>query len=223
MSTADLAAQAVRLHDRYMLEVVEPLGLCPWARRARQSGHTCQHVVLDNREDAALDATTAVIEAWAPDESIEVGFAIFPRLVIDRSTFDRFVASVTQRQTKLHEVGSVPFVMAGFHPEARPDVNTPERLIPFLRRTPDPCIQIVRSKVLEAVRANTPQGTSFVDAATFDFTRPHDDEIPLRERIARQNLASVTKFGLAELGRLLDDIRADRDRTYAALEHASRE
>ncbi len=220
MNSADFTAQAVRLHDRYLLEVVEPLGLCPWARRARLDGRTRQHVVLDDAEDAARANTTKIIATWAANDVVDVGFVIFPRLEIARPAFDRFVASVTEHESSIHAVGSVPFVMAAFHPRARADTNTPERLIPFLRRTPDPCIQLVRSKVLDAVRANTPQGTSFVDAATFDFDvegKSARDEIPLRERIARANLSTITKLGLPELERLLDDIRADRDRTYAAL------
>lgn len=216
MNIADLKTQAVRLHDRYLLEVVESLGLCPWARRARLEGHTRQHVVVDDRDDDALEATTAAIADWVLDENVEVGFVIFPRLEIERRMFDRFVARVSERQSTLHAVGHVPFVMAGFHPNAHVDTNTPERLIPFLRRTPDPCIQLVRSRVLDVVRENTPQGTSFIDAATFDFEKPRD-EVPLRERIARANVVAVNRHGLAELTRLLDEIREDRDRTYASL------
>jgi hypothetical protein len=216
MNIADFTSQAVRLHDRYLLEVVEPLGLCPWARRARLDGRTRQHVVLDDDGERAHAAAANAIGAWKGDAKIEVGFVIFPRLDITRQMFDRFVARTAEHQASLHEVGRAPFVMAGFHPEALADETTPERLIPFLRRTPDPCIQLVRSRVLEAVRANTPQGTSFVDAATFDFSSVRD-EVPLRERIARANVARVNEMGLREVTRLLDDIRADRDRTYATL------
>ncbi len=216
MNTADFTTEAIRLHDRYLLEVVEPLGLCPWARRSRIDGRTKQHVVLESEEDRALFETTNAMKSWTDDEKLEVAFVIFPRLALTRPMFDRFVARVSEHQASIHEPGSVPFVMAGFHPDARVDDATPERLIPFLRRTPDPCIQFVRSKVLDAVRANTPQGTSFVDAATFDFEK-FRDEVPLRERIARANIATIRKIGLSEVTRLLDDIRADRDRTYARL------
>lgn len=219
MTDADFKAQAIRLHDRYLLEIVEPLGLCPWARRSRLDGRTKQIVLLDADVPGALDATRAAIAALTREEKIEVGFVIFPRIDLGRSDFDRFVARVNEREVAAHEVGTVPFVMAAFHPDARADEGTPERLIPFLRRTPDPCIQLVRSRVLDAVRANTPQGTSFIDAATFDFSTLRD-EIPLRERIARTNMTTVNRVGLGEVTRLFDEIRADRDRTYAALRSA---
>jgi hypothetical protein len=45
------------------------------------------------------------------------------------------------------------------------------------------------------------------------------EEIPLRERIARQNLANAKKVGLDALTAKLDDIFADRNRTYAATNH----
>ena len=103
-------------------------------------------------------------------------------------------------------------MMAAFHPDARADTKTPERFIPFLRRTPDPCIQLVRATALDAVREKTPQGKRLVDVATFDPSTP--PEIPLRERIARQNLETASGIGLEELARRLEEIHADRARTY---------
>ena len=64
-------------------------------------------------------------------------------------------------------VGESPFAMAAFHPDAAADLDDPERLIPFLRRTPDPTIQLVRQEALERVRGRHPQGTAFVDPQLF--------------------------------------------------------
>lgn len=218
---ADLAAEAVRLHRRYLVEIVEALGFCPWAKRARIDGRIRQLASMtENQEDAARE-TEEAIGRWTSDPEVEVGFMIFPRLVVSRRAFDDLAARVNEREAARHALGEVPFVMAAFHPDAQPDAQTGERLIPFLRRTPDPCLQLVRVSVLEAVRAHTPQGTRMVDVDQILrglTTLPAREEIPLRERIARQNLETTHKMGLEELRRKLDDIRADRDRTYASLD-----
>jgi hypothetical protein len=220
---ADLAAEAVRLHRRYLVEIVEELGFCPWARKSRVSGRIRHHASLTTDEREAARETEEAIGRWTAEADVEVGFVIFPRLEITRRAFDTLTSQVNQREAERHAIGEVPFVMAAFHPEASVDTATGERLIPFLRRTPDPSLQLVRVSVLEAVRANTPQGTRLVDMEEImkgmiglDSLR---EELPLRERIARQNLQTARELGLQELARRLDDIRADRDRTYAALAH----
>ncbi len=112
-------------------------------------------------------------------------------------------------------------MFAAFHPDAAPDTTHAERLIPFLRRTPDPSIQLVRASALERVRAGSPEGTQFVDAAALDLRAVYP--LPLRERIARANLATAQRIGIGELTRRLDEILRDRQETYAALarEHAA--
>jgi len=210
----DWAAEAVRLHRRYLIEIVEELGLCPWARRSRLEGRIRQHASGETDADGAVAATQAFIDEIVGDESVEVAFLIFPRLDVPRQRFDEIGARVNEREGARHPPGAIPFMMAAFHPDAAADTKTPERFIPYLRRTPDPCLQLVRASVLDAVRDKTPQGTQLVDPATFDFTKLRE-EVPLRERIARTNLETAERVGLAELARRMDDIRADRDRTYA--------
>jgi hypothetical protein len=216
MVTADLAGEAARLHRRYLVEIVEELGLCPWARRARLDGRLRQHVSLAREADAALAETTEAVERVAADEGIDVAFVIFPSLEVSRRAFDDVTARVIEAEAARHPLGAVPFMIAAFHPDAPPDTKSAERLIPFLRRTPDPCLQLVRARVLDSVRERTPQGTQLVDIRHFDLDSAVE-EVPLRERIARQNLDTARRVGLPELARRLEDIRADRDRTYAAL------
>lgn len=221
---ADLAAEAVRLHRRYLVEIVEALGFCPWAKRARIDGRIRQHASMTTNAADAMRETEESIARWTADADVEVGFMIFPRLEIARRELDDLVTRLGEREAERHGIGEVPFVMAAFHPDAHADPATGERLIPFLRRTPDPCLQLVRVSVLDAVRAHTPQGTRLMDIETMLKSMaagPVREEIPLRERIARQNLETTRKIGLEELKRKLDDIRADRDRTYAALASAT--
>src|SRR5262249_34670628 len=135
-----------------------------------------------------------------------------------RLEFDAFVARVQVDASELHPIGEAPFALAAFHPDAAADLQTAERLVPFLRRTPDPCVQAVRMSVLQRVRSGTPQGTQFVDVASILEFLERKEEIPLRERIARANLATVREASVDEVERRLADIRSDRERTYAALE-----
>ena len=213
-----LAAEAIRLHARYLIEIVEACGFCPWAKRSRIEGRIRQHVSMADTEEPAIADTQQAISRWTLEPRVEVGFMIFPRLSIARLDFDALGGKVNARESKRHAIGEVPFVLAAFHPDARADTVTGERFIPFLRRTPDPCLQLVRVSVLDAVRANTPQGTRLMDLEELvknNFVLR--EEIPLRERIAKQNLAAAKEMGLEVLAAKLDEIIADRKRTYATL------
>jgi hypothetical protein len=109
--------------------------------------------------------------------------------------------------------------MATFHPDAEADVASGERFIPFVRRTPDPTIQLVRFELLERARARHPSGTEFVDIRFLDPRGLSQGPAPpsLRERIAEQNLLQAQHFGVERLEALLSDIRDDRNRSYAKL------
>jgi hypothetical protein len=207
--------QAIRLHRRYVLEIVEACGICPWAEPARSKRRTRETVLLE-RDDAALDASLFVLDQWGADEDVELGFLLYPRLPLARMAFEQFTNRLRSQDAQRHPLGSIPFVLAAFHPDAEPDTSDPERLIPFLRRTPDPCIQVLRASVLERVRGGSPQGTQFVDMSTFDRSAPVSP--PLRERIATTNLETAHRMGVEALGTLLDAIKRDRDETYRELE-----
>lgn len=215
---SQLRNEAMRLHRRYLIEIVEACGFCPWAKRSRTTGRIRQHVSMAHADEAAIADTQQAISRWTTEPDVEVGFMIFPRLAIARLAFDALGNMINERESKRHPIGEVPFVLAAFHPDARPDTVTGERLIPFLRRTPDPCLQIIRVSVLDAVRANTPQGTRLMDLD--EIVRNNfklREEIPLRERIAKQNLDTANEMGLEVLAAKLDEIIADRNRTYAAM------
>ncbi len=212
-------SEALRLHQRYEIEIVEACGLCPWAERARLDGRVKPHVVLGHREAAYQESLDRMMEL-AEDSSLEVAFLIYPRIDLGRAPFDVFVSRLREADASRHPLGRIPFMMAAFHPDAAPDLSHPERLIPFLRRTPDPTLQLIRGEVLDRVRGRTPQGTQFVDMSVFDEP---DTGVPLRERIARTNLNTVHELGVEEMERRLLDIRRDRDASYAALAADRRE
>lgn len=210
----ELTLEALRIYQRYAVEIVEGLGLCPWAEHARASGRVTVRAILARSRDTA--PVLELIDGFAQDERAEILIAVFPLLAIDRRGFEHFVAAVRDQDAARHELGAIPFAMAAFHPDAAPELEDAQRLIPFLRRTPDPTIQLVRRSVLERVRERSPEGTGFVDLRLLDPARLLADPEPtLRERIAEQNLDTVRRVGVEEIERRLHEIRADRDRSYA--------
>jgi hypothetical protein len=215
--------EALRLHRRYQTEVVDAYGLCPWAERATLEGRVRARVVLQG-DDGGLAASLVAIDEWTLDPSVDVAFVIYPRLALGRQEFHDFAARVRTTDATRHELGSIPFVFAAFHPDAEPDATDPERLIPFLRRTPDPTLQLLRASALEAIRGSASQGTQFVDIASIEASLTGQGHCPLRERIARTNLATARRIGIGVLQRHFEDIRRDRDEVYRGLlaEHEAR-
>lgn len=216
-----LEQEALRVYRRYESEVVNALGLCPWAERARREGRVRDHVVDARDQATALDAVLAAVESIGREPSVEIGLVLLPRLHLGRDAFERFVASVRTRDAARHPYGATTMALAAFHPDAKVDLDSPERLVPLLRRTPDPTIQAVRTSVLERLRRGDGHGTALVNldqiAADSLALESLVEERPLSARVAQANLASVHARGPAELIALLDDIRRDRDRAYAAL------
>lgn len=214
--------EAERLYRRYQLEIVEACGLCPWAERARVEGRFRTRIILQ-ADASATQAAIRAIDDLVADPTAEVAVLVYPRLRLGRLEFERFVGEVRTTDAQRHPVGCIPYVFAAFHPDAAPDLTDAERLIPFLRRAPDPTIQLLRSDVLDHIRSSSPQGTQFVDLHALEaFEGEAKGTGPsLRQRIARTNLATIERMGLAEMTRRIDAIVADRKGTYAALESAA--
>jgi hypothetical protein len=216
MSDEELIREALRIYRRYATEIVEGLGLCPWAERARLEGRTREQVVLlqspRDYEAAALEVTSEL----AADPMAEIGLVIFPELELGRLPFEQLVARIRERDAARYPLGETPFAMAAFHPDSGADLSDAERLIPFLRRSPDPTIQLVARSVLDRVRGNSAEGTEFVDLTTTNpTTLLSETKRPLRQRIAQANLQTVSALGVDEVEAILADIRRDRDESYA--------
>lgn len=211
-----LRREARRVYERYAVEFVEALDLCPWAERARREGRVKLEIVLD--EDPA-----EVLEAFAADPAIDVGLIALPLRSTPladngKADFDRFVAKLRDAHATANR-GRTVMALAGFHPEAEPVLGKPAQLVPFIRRSPDPTIQCVRLDMLAEMRRGTDSGTDFIDLSKVDLQallakkrRP-----PLHERVAEKNLTTLTELGLARAEAILADIHADRARTYEAL------
>lgn len=209
------------------MEVVERFGFCPWARAARESGDVVLRVVFstnldDFEESLALLAELSQTPPSLSSEQAEtpdIALFIYPLLDVDRLGFEDY----TRRLRARAEQGSPKldaYAMAAFHPTADPDSSHPDKLVPYVRRSPDPTLQLVRKSALSRIKGLS-AGTEFLDVATLSAAAFEALAAPapkaLRERIAEQNLLTVTQVGPAVIDGVLADIASDRERAHAAL------
>ncbi len=218
----EIERETLRLNRRYLVEVVERFVLCPWAASSRRDGQVAECVFQQESPDD-FDPSLARITLLATRAEIEVALFIYPRLALARLDFEHFARRLRALDHDRHEVGRVPFAMAAFHPDAPPRLDDPERLIPFLRRSPYPTLQLVKSSALERVRGDESDGKSYLDLDILALpTLPRPSPVPLRERIARHNLATVERAGLPTVEQAIADVLRDRDRTDERLGHPKR-
>lgn len=218
------------VHDRYLLEIVEGLGLCPFARRSREQGRV--HRPLLYGTPSATDTATSVRQLLGEHRDAEIVLVTF--VDVNNETrwpraraFDRYVKDVREHYDTL---GGPTFFMVGFHRRSgvpdegeTPPRLTPDSLVPILRRTPDPVIQCVSAAVLERARHQAQQAAhAKLLAEAKDprlialLERSVQPDSTLSADIARRNFENVAADeGRARLEALIADIAADRDRAYA--------
>ena len=88
------------------------------------------------------------------------------------------------------------FAVAAFHPEALATFTGPHQLVSWVRRTPDPLLQFVRTDALDAVKVGG----------------------DVSAEVAAHNHAVLTAPGeTARFDAVIRALRADRDAAYARL------
>lgn len=216
-SEDELVREVIRIYQRYAREIVERFDFCPWATRARREGAAEPHVLLgDDSND--FSGSLQLIDALAARPQISVGLLIYPRFRLGRLDFEHFVRRLRKADGDRYEPGDLPFAMAAFHPHAEPDLSDAERMVPFLRRSPDPTIQLVRCDALSSVRGEPTNGTSLVEVWMLSPAGLAKEEaLGVRERIALNNLKTVREVGPSAVETVLADIERDREATYARL------
>jgi hypothetical protein len=198
---------ALARNERYVREFVELFELCPYARRCRENRRLQRTVLLEPGgapESPGFElAASAIAGAVAqfeglPHDSIDVGLIILPALVpalanglAAARAFERLVSAVRERVQARHGNAGAPFYCVAFHPDFAEDLATEHRAVRFIRRSPDPTVQIVRATVLNAVRGSDPAR----------------EPLPVSERIARANLTKLKEHGPQRLRELLAEIR----------------
>jgi hypothetical protein len=208
-------AETRRLNLRYVVEIVEQFGLCPWADRARREGRVTE-VVFEQTNPDLFEPSLARMHELESEQRIDVALFIYPRIGLNRLDFEHFARRLRALDADCHAPDQIPFAIAAFHPDASAVLANPDRLVPFLRRTPDPTLQVVRESTLLRVRGDF-HGTSFYGPHLFAAATPTPPEPDIRQRIARTNHETVTRVGVETLEAVFRDILRDRDETHARL------
>jgi hypothetical protein len=199
-----LAREALRLHERYHRELIERFSVCPWAKPARADGRTRAHVIVD--ASCSPEELMPVLTQWADDASIDVAFLIAPRFTGDADAFAHWAESIGEQHSEV-------FLTAPFYPSAPDSAGA----IHFLRQTPDPTVQLVRRTRLEEIRAQDPP--HYTDIFDLDLRELEADKAPrtVAASVLAHNERMLAREGRAEIRAIFDDIREDRERTYAKL------
>ena len=217
MVTEGLKREVLRINQRYLTEVVLALGFCPWADSVRDSAGLQRVVFSGESTTAELGEETArTIEEIAQNASVSIGLLIYPELRISNAGFRRFVSSMESSHALRHTRTGVVLAMASFHPEARANTDSPARLVPFIRRSPDPTIQLVRRETMDSVRQGKNEGSVFVDNLQAFLPMMSARPKPsISDGISKANLRTVNRVGVTEIEKILEDIARDRDSAYA--------
>lgn len=215
----DLTRATLKVYERYAVEVVERFGLCPWARAARDSSSVVLNVIFGVDHDDFSESLAHLAELSVASEDTDIALFIYPLLDLDRLPFEDFVrrlrAAAENRRPPLDA-----FAMAAFHPSADVDLSDPDRLVPYIRRSPDPTLQLVRKSALSSIKGLS-SGTAFLDvtslsvAALEALSAPAPK--PVRERIAEQNLSTVRTVGPGAIDAVVTDIFREREAAHTTL------
>ena len=195
-----IEAGALARNDRYLREFVEALELCPFARKCRESGRLARRVLRGGRPAEATAAAVRDLEATA-EEQVEVALLIYPEFAGDLRRFEEFRDEV-RRSLRL-------FYCVAFHPELPMDLSDANRAVSFLRRSPDPTLQLVRVTTLDRVRSGRPAGSVYLDPSKLsaEELRSLQPALSVSQQIARANLLTLQRHDAARLASLLADLR----------------
>lgn len=206
MASVTRSAEVLRILERYLVEVVERYELCPWARTTREHGELAAGILWGT---PSLDAWVAEVERLLAVPSARVVMVIAPELAISREALGAVRDRVAAR---IPSAG-----VAEFHPTAALDLATAARLVPFLRRSPDPLLQLVPLSLIHAAREAARTGSpaaGLAQQATMLGGHAASPRTGLTERIAAGNHATVAEAHAA-ITAIFEAIAADRRAAYA--------
>ena len=214
---------ALERNDRYVREFVEAFNLCPYAKRTRETGKLKRVVLLEaggapgtqgfEAAAAALDEAFGEFEQMPVDE-IDVGLVLLPSLhpelafgTTGAHAFEQLLAEARERMNRRHPNGDTPFYCVPFHPGFAEDLSDEHRAVRFIRRSPDPTVQLVRASVLREVRGSG--AMEYVDVSRMSAAELMAVTAPLSvsDRIGQANLRTLREEGTERLRALLDGFR----------------
>ncbi len=126
---------------------------------------------------------------------------IYPEFEGDLRAFEGFRDEV-RRGLRL-------FYCVAFHPDLPMDLSDENRAVSFLRRSPDPTLQLVRVATLDRVRSGRPGGSVYLDPSKLsaDELTSVQPTLSVSEQIARANLRTLQRHDAARLASLLAELR----------------
>jgi len=186
-----------RILQRYVVEVVEKWQLCPWARLGDE---LAIELLLG---EPPLEVWVAALDHAFSSPATRVAMLVAPELVTDFSAFHTLRNQVSDQRPA--------YGIAEFHPTAKLDLATPARLVPWLRRSPDPLLQCVPLALLDSVRSKSIPDRMQQAQIIQGLAKPPRD---VAAQLAETNHATVAEHR-AEIEAALDDIARDRDAAYA--------
>jgi hypothetical protein len=195
------AAEVRRVLERYLVEVVEKYELCPWAKPARLGDEVAIEVLWG----------TPTVEAWAEAARGLLGRATTRVAMVVAPEIESTPAEL--RLIRNRVATRIPTAgIADFHPDATADVASPARLVPFLRRSPDPLLQLVPLSLLDSVRGALPAADLAAQAEMLSGQAP-PPRGDVADRIAAENHQRVTRL-MGDFEAVLAAIAEDRRRSY---------
>jgi hypothetical protein len=211
------AAEVVRVHRRYAVEVVASHRLCPFVRDPDVAfGRFC--VVLA-RELSLDDAREAYRAADNP-----VLHIVYPITAAAPAEFERFGGDVGRAVREIWRAvpdgdpryGPEAPVIATFHRKLAGERSSPHRLIGLLRRAPDPFVQIIPGGHHEGGTVVAPLGD--LEGLAPDALVKLLQSVPAPPKDRTQELFErLSAAVLDDIAARVADIHADRDRAYAPL------
>jgi len=206
-----LAREARRIYFRYAVEVVEEFTFCPWARSAREAERVRCNIVLGPRP--TLETLLAEVLAADACTEIDVTLLVMPECELSRVELRHLTSALHTRYEATAGRGKTAHAIADFHPTALLDQTSPERLVPFIRKSPDPTLQLIKHAALEAARRGSNDGTR---AATLEMMlKGAIKDEPPHARVASANFRTLDRLGPQPILAVLEDIARDRAESYA--------
>jgi hypothetical protein len=141
--------------------------------------------------------------AAAAEPTLDIGLLLFPRHTGGWVAFDGFAERVRRADREQRAASGAPtvFLVAAFHPDGAAHFNGPNQLVSFLRRTPDPMLQLVRAEIIDQIKQTQALASNTV------AQRNHDSMVG----------AGIDVSRLQALQQTIGSIRDDRNATYARL------
>ena len=219
------------IHDRYQREIVEGLGLCPFARRSREQGRVHRPVFVSHggREPSASEVAVSLAELVDTQRDAEIVLLTFPVPPAHRwnrpQEFEGLLVELRAAWAALPPPRV--FYLVSFHPRLEPPKDravTADSLVSLIRRSPDPVIQCVDAELLDRVRRQAQvssrermiaelEAKDPALAAMFAHSIAADPD--LSSDIARHNFeAHGDDEGRERLLAALASIQAERDQAY---------